>query len=630
MAREHVGPQDRQRNAPEAAGRHGAFGARRGMGAGPGAALAAPVEKAKDARGTLRRLAHFLKPRAGTFLALIPLSAMASVFGIAAPRVMALAVDELFRAATGGAGQAGVNLRLVALVLAALAGLYLLGALFQYLVAFIMAGLSQATTRDLRNRVMAKLHKLPIGWFDRHSRGDVLSRVTNDLDTVASTLQQGLAELLGASVSMIGVLVMMLIMSPAMTAITVLVLPLSILVTRAITTRSRPHFMRQQKHLGEINGHAEEMISGHSVIKAYGGEAGSIERFEELDNQLRDAGLKANFISGLIMPLMHVVNNIGYIMVAVAGGAMASTGALSIGGIQAFIQYAKQFGQPIVQISQIINIIQSTLAAAERVFEILDEPEERPDPERPAFPEQLRGEVRIRDLCFSYEPGQDLMKHLNVLVQPGRSAAIVGPTGAGKTTLVNLLMRFYELDGGSILVDGVDIAAMGRERLRSVFGMVLQDTWLFRGSIRDNIAYGKDGATDDEVIQAATAAQADHFIRTLPEGYDTLLNEEGSNLSEGQRQLVTIARAFLADPAILILDEATSSVDTRTEVHIQKAMREILKGRTSFIIAHRLSTIRDADVILVMDKGAIVETGTHEELLEAGGFYDSLYRSQFA
>lgn len=621
--------QDTQQSGP----RMGPFPGRRGPGGGPGggpgAALAAPVEKAKDPKRTVKQLAKFLKPKAPYFLAILPFSVIASVFAISAPRIMALGIDELYRAVKAGTGLGALNFSYLAKLLLALFVLYALGAAFQFFSAFFMAGLSQSVTRDLRNRLMSKLHRLPIRWFDEHSHGDILSRVTNDLDTVARTLQQGLSELLNAIITMLGVVIMMLLISPIMTGVSILILPLSIVVTRGIAKRSRPHFINQQRHLGELNGFAEEMISGHTIIKAFGEEEAAVARFEALNEELKNSSRKANYISGLIMPLMHVVNNLGYIMVAVVGGFMASAGRLSLGSIQAFFQYSKQFGQPIVQISQIINMIQSTLAAAERVFEVLEETEEKPDPAISAFPEQLSGKVEIQNMSFSYSKEKPLIEKLDMKVMPGSSVAIVGPTGAGKTTLVNLLMRFYELDDGAILVDGVNTADMSRGRLRSVFGMVLQDTWLFKGSIRDNIAYGKDNATEEEIIEAAVAAQADHFVRTLPDGYDTMLNEEATNISEGQRQLLTIARAFLANPAILILDEATSSVDSRTEVLIQKAMKEILKNRTSFIIAHRLSTIRDADIILVMNNGQIIEKGSHEELLTARGFYYNLYTSQF-
>lgn len=605
----------------------GPMGGRRGVGAGPGAALAGPVEKAKDARGTIKRLGIFLKPRVSTILLLLPLSILASVFNIASPKVLAVGIDALHVSLKLGVGN--LDFGYFGIILLSLFGLYFLSAFFQYVSSFVIAGLSQGVVKDLRNLVMTKLQSLPISWFDSHSHGDILSRMSNDLDTLGRTLSMSLSELINAIVSMAGVVIMMLLISPLMTLISLIILPLSIIITRIITKRSRPHFKNMQVYLGELNGHAEEMISGHTVVKAYGGEEASIQKFEELDEKLKNSTIKANFISGLIMPLMNVVNNIAYIMVAVAGGTLASRGLLSIGSIQAFIQYSKQFGQPIVQISQIINVIQSALAAAERVFEILNEVEELADPEPGLFPKALEGEVCIKSLDFSYDKDIELIRDMNLHVVPGQSVAIVGPTGAGKTTLVNLLMRFYELDGGSISVDGVKITEMQRGMLRSVFGMVLQDTWLFRGSISDNIAYGKDDASEEEIRAAAIAAQADHFIRTLPDGYNTELNEEASNISEGQRQLLTIARAFLADPAILILDEATSSVDTRTEVQIQNAMREILKNRTSFIIAHRLSTIRDADVILVMNKGSIVESGKHDELLEKKGFYWNLYKSQF-
>jgi ATP-binding cassette subfamily B protein len=598
------------------------------MVGGPGAMLAAPVEKAKDAKGTLKRLARSLKPRAGR-IALVGLMAVFSTaFTIAAPKLMGRGIDELFRATQAGVG--AVDFAFLGRVLAGLAALYAFGAFFSYLMNYLMAGVAQESAFELRRSVMAKLHRLPIRWFDGHSHGDVLSRVSNDLDLVASTLQQGLTEMLTAGIAMLGVTAMMLFISPLLTAVTIVILPLSIVMTRTIAKRSQRYFVRYQKVLGALNGHVEETISGQLVVKAFGGEAASLAAFEAQNAELRDLGLKANFISGLVMPLMHIISNLGYILIAVAGGLLVSARAISLGDIQAFIQYARHFGQPIVQLAQIANVIQSTIAAAERVYEILDEAEQSADPEPGRFPEELRGRVSIEGLAFSYKDDEPLIESLSLEVSPGQSVAIVGPTGAGKTTLVNLLMRFYEAKGGAIRVDGVDSRDMGRERLRSVFGMVLQDTWLFKGSIRDNIAYGRDGASEADIQAASLAAQADHFIRTLPEGYDTVLNEEASNLSEGQRQLITIARAFLADPAILILDEATSSVDTRTEVHIQKAMRAILKGRTSFVIAHRLSTIRDADLILVMDKGRIVERGGHEELLRAGGFYHGLYASQFS
>lgn len=635
----------------------------RGPGGGPGAMLAAPAEKARDFKGTLRRLAASLSSQKGRLALVAVCGLLATTFSVAAPKVMGEAVNELFRAFVDI--DSPVNLNLVGVILLALAALYLLSSLFRYVMGLLMARVAQETVFDLRNRVAAKLHRLPVAWFDGHSHGDVLSRVTNDLDTVANTLQQSLAELMTAFIGMLGVSVMMLLISPLLMLVTILVLPLSIFMTRTIARTSQRLFIGQQKVLGALNGHVEEMISGHMVVKAFGGEAESLARFQQHNSELYLLGWKANFISGLIMPLMHIINNLGYILVAVIGGLLAAAGSLSLGDIQAFIQYSKQFGQPVIQISQIVNVIQSTVAAAERVFEVLDEKEMSAEPaaaelsaelpadiavmsdqrsisdqrpisdqrdrsDRRAFPDQrARGAVQIEQVCFSYKADSPLIENLNVTVRPGQSVAIVGPTGAGKTTLVNLLMRFYELNSGRILVDGVDTATLPREQLRSIFGMVLQDTWLFNGSIRANIAYGHEGASEDQIVQAAVAAQADHFIRTLPEGYDTVLNEEANNISEGQRQLLTIARAFLTDPAILILDEATSSVDTRTELHIQQAMRAIMKGRTSFVIAHRLSTIRDADLILVMNEGRIVETGTHKSLLAAAGFYADLFHSQF-
>jgi ATP-binding cassette subfamily B protein len=449
------------------------------------------------------------------------------------------------------------------------------------------------------------------------------------VDTVSSTLQQSVTQVITASVTMVGAIVMMLTISPTLMLITLVTLPLSVIVTMMVARRSQKYFAGQQKSLGELNGHVEEMYSGHKIVKAFGHEKRSIERFEESNDQLYEHAWKAQFVSGVIMPAMNFINNLGYVMVSVAGGLFVTQGRIQIGDVQAFITYSRQFTQPIVQTANIANIIQSAVAAAERVFEILDENEESPDAADAVVLTSPRGDVRFEDVSFRYKEETPLIEDMSIDVTQGQTVAIVGPTGAGKTTLVNLLMRFYDVGEGRITVDGVDIRNMPRGDLRTMFGMVLQDTWLFNGTIRDNIAYGRIGATDDEIVRAARAAHADHFIRTLPQGYDTVLNEEASNISSGQMQLLTIARAVLADPAILILDEATSSVDTRTEVQIQKAMKNLMRGRTSFVIAHRLSTIRDADLILVMNEGRIVEQGKHRDLLEQRGFYADLYNSQF-
>lgn len=457
-----------------------------------------------------------------------------------------------------------------------------------------------------------------------------MSRVVNDVDNISNTLQQSLTQLITSVVTIVGVIVMMLTISPLLTLIVLLTLPLSFLVIKAIAGKSQGYFISQQKNLGELNGHVEEMYTGHQVVKAYGHEKKAVEKFDAINDRLYDAGWRAQFVSGIMMPLMSFIGNIGYVAISVVGGVLVTRQSINIGDIQAFIQYARQFTMPITQTANIANIIQSTIASAERVFELLDESEEKPEESKELDPAHVVGHVSFKHVDFSYKDDAPLIADMNIDVKAGQTVAIVGPTGAGKTTLVNLLMRFYEVNGGTITVDGTDIAKLKRGNLRSLFGMVLQDTWLFGGTIRDNIAYGRAGATEAEVVDAAKAAFADHFIRTLPEGYDTVLNEEASNLSQGQKQLLTIARAILADPAILILDEATSSVDTRTEANIQTAMNRLMQGRTSFVIAHRLSTIREADLILVMNKGTVIEQGTHEALLASGGFYADLYNSQFS
>jgi ATP-binding cassette subfamily B protein len=493
-----------------------------------------------------------------------------------------------------------------------------------------MAGVAQKTVYQMRRQVDEKLARLPLRYYDSRSHGEILSRAVNDMDNISTTLQQNLTQLITSVVTVIGVIIMMLTISPLLTLVVVTTLPLSIVVTTVIAKRSQTYFARQQRVLGELNGHVEEMYNGHKIVKAFGGESKAIATFDERNDRLYEAGWRAQFVSGMIMPLMMSIGNVGYVFVAVIGGIMVTRNAIQLGDIQAFIQYSRQFTQPITQLAAITNSIQLTIASAERVFELLDEPEETPDSMPAAEILEPEGAVQFVHANFGYSADVPLIEDMNIDVKPGQTIAIVGPTGAGKTTLVNLLMRFYDLGSGQILVDGVDIREMRRGDLRRMFGMVLQDTWLFNGTIRENIAYGRENATEAEIVQAAVASQADHFIRTLPESYDTVLNQDATNLSQGQKQLLTIARAVLADPEVLILDEATSSVDTRTEILIQKAMRELMKGRTSFVIAHRLSTIRDADMILVMNHGRIIEQGTHEELLEQGGFYATLYNSQFA
>ncbi len=510
-----------------------------------------------------------------------------------------------------------------------LIGMYLISALFSLVMGLVMSGVSQKTVRDLRREVDHKLSKLPLKYFDIHPHGDILSRVTNDVDTISTTLQQSITQIITSVISILGYIIMMLTISPILTLIVIATLPLYIIATATIAKKSQKHFAAQQKELGLLSGHVEEMFTGHKIVKAFGREASSIATFEEVNGRLNNAGWKAQFVSGIMFPLMNFISNLGYVFISVIGGIYITRDLLKIGDILAFIQYSRSFTMPIVQTANIANIIQSTVACAERVFEILDEEEEITDSEDAKIIEDPKGDVVISGMDFRYEEDVPLIENMNLNVKKGDTIAIVGPTGAGKTTLVNLLMRFYELNKGSISIDGIDIRDIKRSNLRRMFGMVLQDTWLFNGTIRDNIIYGRRDATLEEIKRAAKAAHADHFIRTLPEGYDTILNEEATNISQGQKQLLTIARAILADPAILILDEATSSVDTRTEVLIQRAMTNLMEGRTSFVIAHRLSTIRDAKLILVMNHGSIIEMGNHKELLAKGGFYADLYNSQF-
>ena len=591
-----------------------------------------PLEKAKDFKGTLKRLMEYLKPHRLQLLAVVLMSILGTGFGIAGPKIMGKAITELFEGSIGkmrGVPGRGIDFDYVLRILLILGGLYVVSAFFTYLQQLIMVNVSQRTVYNMRKAVNDKLSRLPLSFFDSKTHGEILSRVVNDVDNVSGTLQQSITQMISAVVTLVGSVVMMLSISPLLTLVCIVPLPLSVIVTRFVASRSQKYFIAQQRTLGELNGHVEEMYTGHVIVKAFGREDESIKRFDEINEELYNSSWKAQFISGIIMPLMGFINNLSYVIVAVAGGILVTRRTIEIGDVQAFIQYSRQFTQPIVRTANIANIIQSTIASAERVFELLDETEETPDSKDAKVIESPRGEVAFDHVSFSYKKEAPLIEDMNINVESGQTIAIVGPTGAGKTTLVNLLMRFYEIDGGRITVDGVDIRELGRGHLRSIFGMVLQDTWLFHGTIRDNIAYGREGATFNEVVKAAKAAQAHHFIKTLPEGYDTMINEDASNISEGQKQLLTIARVILADPAILILDEATSSVDTRTEILIQRAMMDLMKGRTSFVIAHRLSTIRDADLILVMDNGSIIETGTHKELLAMNGFYADLYNSQF-
>ena len=599
------------------------------MGHGPHAGN----QKAKDFKGTLVRLSKYLKPyRVG--LVVVAIAAITSViFSIISPKIMAKITDELIRPILelvgGNPTPSPIDFSYIWNIVVILIGLYVLSAAFSYLQQFIMAGVSQKVVYDLRRDIDEKLARLPLKFFDSHTHGELLSRFTNDVDNISATLQQSITQVITSVTTVVGVLIMMLTISPLLTLISIIVIPLSGILMMMVVKRSQKYFIGQQKKLGELNGHIEEMYTGHNVVKAFGHEKKAINEFDEVNEGLYDVGWRAQFLSGLVMPIINFIGNLGYVLVAVVGGVLVTKGRITVGDIQAFIQYNRQFTQPIAQVAQISNIIQSTVASAERVFELLDEEEVIPEPVNPVKAKADCGAVEFEHVKFGYREDRILINDMNIRAEPGQMVAIVGPTGAGKTTLVNLLLRFYELNGGRILVDDVDITEMNRADLRKKFGMVLQDTWLFNGTIRDNIAYGKKNATEEEIIAAAKAAHADHFIRVLPEGYDTILNEEVSNISQGQKQLLTIARALLADPEIMILDEATSSVDTRTELQIQNAMKTLMKGRTSFVIAHRLSTIREADVILVMKDGDVIETGNHETLMDQNGFYADLYNSQF-
>ncbi|WP_314302511.1 ABC transporter ATP-binding protein [Brevibacillus parabrevis] len=608
-------------------------GGQRPMGFGGPGMLTMPGQKAKDFKGTLRRLLGYLKPYRFQLFIVLLTAALSTIFGILSPKLLGNATTTIFEGFMGkvkGVPGATFDFSAIWQIVVTLIGLYLFSSLFAYIQQYVMASVAQKTVYTLRKEVNEKLARLPLKYFDERTHGEIMSRVVNDVDTISGTLQQSLTQTITSIITLVGVVVMMLTISPLMTVILMLTLPLSVVVIKLVASRSMPHFKGQQQALGELNGHVEEMYTGHKIVKAFGREKSAIEKFDAINEKLYQSGWKAQFLAGIMMPLMMFVGNIGFVLVCVVGGVLVTRGSIMIGDVQAFIQYAQQFSQPITQTANIANIIQSTLVAAERVFEVLDAEEESADERSEAVAVRSQGHVRFEHVSFGYKEAEPLITDMNIDVQPGMTVAIVGPTGAGKTTLVNLLMRFYELGGGRITIDGHDIRDLPRGELRSQFGMVLQDTWLFNGTIKENIAYGRAGASDAEIIEAAKAAHADHFVRTLPEGYETMLNEEASNISQGQKQLLTIARAFLADPAILILDEATSSVDTRTELLIQKAMAGLMEGRTSFVIAHRLSTIRDADMILVMNKGTVIEQGNHEELLARGGFYADLYNSQFS
>ena len=603
------------------------------FGQRPIGGIGLPTQKAKDFKGTVTRLLRYLRPHRSALIVAVVASAMSTLFGVLGPKILGLATTKIFEgfmARASGVPGAGIDFDYVGRILLWLIGLYLLANAFQYLMPYLMAGIAQGTVYSLRAEVEAKFDRLPLKFFDTRTRGEVMSRAVNDLDSISGTLQQNLMQLLTSVLVLVGVIVMMLTISWILTIAIVLTLPLSIVIVARIAKRSQKFFMQQQMALGALNGHVAEMYAGHTIVTAFGHEKKSVATFDALNQKYYDSAWRAQFVSGIIMPTMMFVGNLGFVFIAVIGGLLVTRRAIAIGDVQAFIQYGRQFSMPITQLSGIANMIQLTVVAAERVFELLDEPEETPDAADAGVVADPRGAVQFDAVSFRYKPEVPLIEDLALDIAPGRMIAIVGPTGAGKTTLVNLVMRFYDVDRGAIRVDEVDIRRLKRGPLRRMFGMVLQDTWLFSGTIRENIAYGREDATEEQIVRAAQAAQADHFIRTLPENYETPINEEASNLSHGQKQLLTIARAFLADPAILILDEATSSVDTRTEVLIQRAMRELMRGRTTFVIAHRLSTIRNADTILMMEHGRIIERGTHHELLAAKGHYAELYYSQFA
>lgn len=627
-----------------------------GMGHGPAGGMTMPMEKAKDFRGTLMRLIGYLAPQKMRFFAVGILAVVSTVFSIFGPKILGKATTKIaegviaqytyyykIQAAIQENQPASVveslrnapiplfDLGYIGKILLLMVVLYLISFLTGYAMSYIMSGVSQKTVYVMRNEVKEKLDRLPLKYFDGRTHGEILSRVTNDMDTIATTLQQSMTQLITSVVTIVGILCMMISISPVMTLIALVTLPASAVLTVNIANKSQKYFANQQKYLGQLNGHVEEMYTGHKIVKVFGHEQEAIEQFRKVNDELYRAGWKAQFMSGIIMPALNFISNLGYVLICIVGGLLVAKKAIDVGDIQAFIQYMRNFTQPIVQTANISNVIQGTIASAERVFEVLDEKEQIPDDENAVTVDKdsVHGEVIFEHVSFRYKEDVPLIEDMNIRVKPGQMVAIVGPTGAGKTTLVNLLLRFYELNEGRITVDGVDITKMTRGNLRSLFGMVLQDTWLYKGTIMENIGYGLENPDQEKIIEAAKAAHADHFIRSLPMGYDTILNEEASNISQGQKQLLTIARALLADPPILILDEATSSVDTRTEALIQKAMTGLMKGRTSFVIAHRLSTIKNADLILVMKNGTVIEQGTHTELIGQKGFYADLYNSQF-
>lgn len=589
-------------------------------------------EKPKNFKKTMKQLFNYLKEYKGAIIIVLVFSFMSAAFSIAGPKILGKAVTKIFEGLVSkisGIAGAGIDFDYIAKILIILTGLYLISSLFSFIQGYIMSGVAQKVSFKLRKAISLKINKLPLNYFDQQTHGEVLSRVTNDVDTVSQTLSQNMSETITSLTTIIGILVMMLTINVTMTFVTLLVIPISMALLFLVVNKSQKYFTNQQKYLGNINGYVEEMYSGHNIMKAFNREEKSIKEFSDINNKLYKTAWKAQFLSGMMMPIMTFIGNLGYVMVSILGGWLAIKNKIKVGDILAFIQYVRSFMQPIGETAQIASSLQSTVAAAERVFEFLDETEETEDNAMPFDPSKIKGEVRFNKVTFGYNPQKTIIKNFSLAIKPGQNIAIVGPTGAGKTTIVKLLMRFYEINKGKIFIDQYDISQLKRQDLRKAIGMVLQDTWLFNGTISENIRYGNLTATNEQVIAAAKMAYVDHFVHTLPEGYEMIINEEANNISQGQKQLLTIARAFLSNPKILILDEATSSVDTRTEVLIQEAMDKLMKNRTSLIIAHRLSTIRNADIILVMKDGNIVESGNHNELLAAKGFYATLYNSQF-
>lgn len=634
-----------------------------GMRGGPmGGMMGAPPAKSKNFKGSLRRLMAELKPERNILVTVLVLITSSVTIGAFGPKILGRATNEIFNGfigkklpmglskdqvvaglrAKGQTTQAdmlakssvvpghGMNFTTIAHFLLLAIALYVISSLFMWVQAYLMAGVTQRTVYRLRRLAEEKIGRLPLKYFDTQSRGDLLSRVTNDIDNIATSLQQGLSQILNSVLTVVSVLIMMVWISPELALVSLIAIPLSMFASVKIAKRSKVEFVAQWDWTGKLNGHVEEMHTGHALVKVFGRRQQAIKDFKSLNSNLYESSFKAQFISGIIQPVTQLVSNLIYVAIAVLGGYRVATGSMSLGDVQAFISYSRQFGMPLAQIAGLMNTVQSGVASAERLFELLDATEEEPDRKDSTPIGRAKGEVVFKDVSFRYVNDQPLIENFNLTVKPGQTVAIVGPTGAGKTTLVNLIMRFYEINSGVITLDGIDTKMMTRDDLRRQFGMVLQETWLFSGSMRENIAFGSTNPSDDQVAAAASAANIDHFIRALPKGFDSLLTDDNSTVSNGERQLLTIARAFMADPAILILDEATSSVDTRTEVLVQQAMAKLRTGRTSFVIAHRLSTIRDADVILVMDKGALVEQGTHHQLMAAKGFYYDLYASQFS